>query len=228
MSFNPDHNKYCEYCNCWRCQKTLKNSQEQIWLRQGFGRFDEITFNSLSVSNALEVDTIFEKPLFASHYESPEEEQKLYVSSSLKPPECLWFSNGSWLYDRYGDCDHGDLKEEAESYKVIVTQNPHNVLQISTIEELDAFTIKYADPRFNDPTQSSENILSTNYNRILWHNIYKDGYYGVAFNFRSATHIAPMESYFRKYFWHSSFDVESLCIFDLRAFQNLTIENVDF
>lgn len=66
---------------------------------------------------------------------------------------------------------------------------------------------------------------------IMWPDIYKAGYYGVSFNFRKVDHLPSQKSIDKclsQYLWHYSFDVESLCIFDLRAFQNLTIENVKF
>jgi hypothetical protein len=68
--------------------------------------------------------------------------------------------------------------------------------------------------------------------QIQWLNVYKDGYYGVSFEFRKVDHILPESEDFdiidRKFFWHYGFDVESLCIFDLRAFTNLSIEDIEF
>lgn len=226
MSFNPNHIEFCDPCACWRCQKTYKNSQEQIWLHQGFGCFDKMTFEKLPVPQMLELDNVFTKPRFESVFKQLEEKHEFY--HQMKPFGCIWFSNGSWLYDPY--CDGSHDGEKPESYKVFVTKNPHNVLQITTYKELEAFTNKYAVPKSNDKIQSSEDEDEF-YNKntlITWLDVYNDGYYGVAFNFRKVSHIAPVKTYFERYFWHCAFDVESLCIFDLRAIQNLTIENVDF
>ena len=73
-------------------------------------------------------------------------------------------------------------------------------------------------------------------NSINWDKIYDkgNGYWGVAFNFRKLEHLKVIdkkgttETYWPKYTysqysWHLSYDVESLIIFDTRAFDD-TVE----
>ena len=49
-----------------------------------------------------------------------------------------------------------------------------------------------------------------------WTAVRTAGYYGVAFHFCNVNEIG-LNRRDNKYYWHNAFDVESLCIFDLKA-----------
>lgn len=131
-----------------------------------------------------------------------------------EPSDGIWFSAGSWLFDPHCNGENHTLKyDEDNKYdtrKIIKTANPKNILIISNIESMEEFGTKYYDGKIS----------------IDWHQIKDDGYYGVAFLFRKIQDIDPTQIY--QHTWHLLWDVESLVVWDLRAFQNLTIEDVAF
>lgn len=63
--------------------------------------------------------------------------------------------------------------------------------------------------------------------KIRWQQIVDDGYWGVAFTFRKVTDLDGCDdTQFDNYYWHSGFDVETLVIFDTRALDDLSVEEV--
>jgi hypothetical protein len=64
-----------------------------------------------------------------------------------------------------------------------------------------------------------ENII--NYSCINWDLIKQEGYYGVYFGFCKLYQIGFTYEEIIKYFWHDSFDVESLIIWDIRAYDQI-------
>lgn len=54
--------------------------------------------------------------------------------------------------------------------------------------------------------------------KINWKAIRDDGYYGVSFDFCKVRDIGGS---YKDFLWHMGFDVESLCVWDLRAFTNM-------
>lgn len=75
--------------------------------------------------------------------------------------------------------------------------------------------------------KSIDETFERNYDIIFWDKVAEDGYYGISFYFRKARHLPGYnDANSNKYIWHCAWDVESLCIFDLRAFGDITIEEV--
>ncbi|MGB3467535.1 MAG: hypothetical protein WBA74_19775, partial [Cyclobacteriaceae bacterium] len=128
-----------------------------------------------------------------------------YLNSITYKPSCFWFSQGTWLFGF--DIDDSDL-EEIEDYElkyVFIIDNPKNILRIENRKDMINFVNKY---HFRDKSDY-----------IDWNKVEEDGYYGIFFNFCHLTDIGL--SYENEgYSWFSGFDVESLCIWDLRAFDN--------
>jgi hypothetical protein len=66
-------------------------------------------------------------------------------------------------------------------------------------------------------------IWTKDYSKINWTAVQASGVYGVAFEFRKAYELPEYDKSTRfdcKYRWHDGFDVESLCVWDFRAFDN--------
>lgn len=57
------------------------------------------------------------------------------------------------------------------------------------------------------------------YSGMNWNKVRDDGYYGVAFDFRRVSEIG-LNDFDTKYKWYLAYDVESLAVWDLRAFNN--------
>lgn len=194
------------YCGCNHCDKIIQNSQNGIWIHSGIGTMSNDDFKNVPDGTCIE--NFFEQPIKRSKYKS------FYGRFNTKPKNVIWFSNGTWLFDSY--CEGHDNVELCKR-KVVIIKEPKNILSISTIKELDNFVDKYGENMYE--------FLST-YKIIRWDKIYDEGYYGVAFNFRKINHVDPNITYIgenMKYFWHCGFDVETLCIFDTRAFDDQVI-----
>lgn len=59
---------------------------------------------------------------------------------------------------------------------------------------------------------------------INWNKVRDDGYYGVAFEFTKVSELGvSFEKCFEKYMWHCGFDVESLAIWNINAFDNTVV-----
>jgi hypothetical protein len=139
-------------------------------------------------------------------------EPKLRKHISAKPEGCIWFSAGSWLYDPYSD--HSDCHDEKEenNINVISVTNPVNILKITNLQELINFNDQYKKGSL-----------------INWEKVKNNGYYGVSFTFRKCYYFKgyDWEKIGQSLDWQWGFDVESLCIFDLRAINGLlTYETV--
>lgn len=308
------------YCDCDKCKKVAENSKNEIWMHLPHNNDIVLTGKSVIVKN-------FFRPLIQSTDLN---------FASVKPVNVIWFSNGSWIFDSFCEGSHDNMPPHAANVAII--KSPKNILNISTIDELDAFAEKYAGARLSNKTlrrhkiiadikkdhwiihitdskkffdctrQTFQNLgldfdkilqlikdncidknilefvdfLETAYPKIYeeygkipltksdiamfddakdaikykirnsvttlydlikveileslpdetekdfslirWNAVHNDGYYGVAFNFRKVYHIKIDWSFFNdKYSWYIGWDVESLCIFDTRAFDN-TVE----
>lgn len=67
-----------------------------------------------------------------------------------------------------------------------------------------------------------------NYNQIMWNNIKdekndkgKQLYFGVAFEFKNVAELGILYPDDTKYRWHRGFDVESLCVWNTKAFDDI-------
>ncbi len=135
-----------------------------------------------------------------------------------KPKKILWFSRGSWLYDPYhdnADCKKHNTNIHNENGFFI--KSPNNILRITNIEQLDKFIDNYSVKKVN--YYNYNNI----YIKIDWNKVREvSKCYGVAFEFCKVEELVGFKkSLDPKYYWYSGFDVESLCIWDLRAFDNI-------
>jgi hypothetical protein len=193
-------------CKCVHCKHVKYNSEHNIWIHVGIGNFDsKETF--FAVPENKEIKGFFIQPSARIHNAS-------YLIKS-KPAQAIWFSNGSWLYDTYNDSDKANHNDEEDSYKIVEIRSPKNILSVSTVEDVNKFI---ADYFVNG--------------RINWSKIYDNGngYWGIAFNFRK---LQDLDCSFwskiidDKYGWYNSYDVESLCVFDTRAFDDtVTIKTI--
>jgi hypothetical protein len=76
-----------------------------------------------------------------------------------------------------------------------------------------------------DFLEKMELTTCKDHDKIDWYRVKDAGYYGVAFEFRSVKKLEgfPTDNLYKemqKYNWHSGFDVETLCVWDHRAFDN--------
>jgi hypothetical protein len=293
-------------CDCSHCKFVEVNTTENIWIHEGIG---SITYPESHYLKQDMKDPFVEgekKTLFF-------DDARLIVPNpflSIKPSNVVWFSHGSWLFDKY--CEHQG-KEYEEPYsedricKVAIIKNPKNIRQINTIEELSAFIeefvtyvidaktherkhkiallerfIKNGDyesfikkfavnneidsaillgifenncknekvliekiieqfPKFLNKNDFLNNLFCSrnfhtyfvvkklrakadtykkNYDIMDWMKVRKTGIYGLAFNFCKVSEFDSSYATLKKYYWHGGFDVESLMIFDTRAFDN--------
>jgi hypothetical protein len=67
------------------------------------------------------------------------------------------------------------------------------------------------------------------YGNINWDKIVENGFWGISFDFCKVDDLddCNFSSFDEKYRWHLSYDVESLMIFDNRALEGITYENVE-
>lgn len=234
------------YCKCKKCKIVSYNSKNNIWIHQGYGILNHDDF--YNIPNGTIHDDIFIQPTKRTDYTS------FYEHYRNKPQGVIWFSNGSWLFDPCCGGSNGHYENETEEIdsdkttaetKVIIIKNPKNILSINTIEELDNFINKYnvqmqtckksiyekcMDYIWNILDYANHKYDNAFLHHIRWDKIYQNGYYGVSFNFRKVEHlyqdIDKYDVFDNKYVWHYGFDVESLCIFDTRAFDNKVLIDV--
>ncbi len=222
-------------CQCRNCDMVRANALNDVWIHKGRGNMTLEQFNNVEVGTS--VKFIFDQPIRRSKYNG--------FGFDDKPKNVIWFSNGTWLYDPYcGGC-HEDNTTKVDK-KVVVIKSPKNILRISTITELEAFINKYQyydkyGKRYYGTQTYTEymfDIMSDLYDYLVgnvirkcaymnWDKVYSDGYYGVAFTFRRWDQLYEDGwSYNSRYNWHDGYDVESLMIFDTRAFDDANIEIV--
>ena len=219
------------YCRCDNCKVVAINSQNETWYHKPGQRC---------------LDEYADGTILHDFFKQPGKAGKGHK------PQCIWFSCGSWLFDPF--CDgHRDACDK-QSIRVVKIQKPKNILSISTFDEFRDFVGKYAvkipivkqieAPPYTERRAYLEwatNSIKTRvdgYARskdaIAWEDIVRDGYYGVAFNFRKLDHIVKdtdkivRRELFNDYMWHYGFDVESLCVFDIRALDESEVTTVEF
>ena len=182
-----------EYCVCIHCQKTRERMNKGVWLHD-FGGFRRL--QQLVDEYGKEVPT---RSFFTVDF-GPDE-----LHPGPKPKQCIWFSAGSWLFDNeaHGSEVHEETDEASlfES-RVIQIESPHNVVKLSTLQDVRDFEQKYAV----DETRKE----------IDWRRVKEDGYFGVMTTFRKISHLSLNEKDDIGN-WHSGWDVESLAVWDFRA-----------
>ena len=129
---------------------------------------------------------------------------------SLEPgwkPVGLWYSCGSSWEDWASAVGFGGIGE----YVYEVELNVSNMLFISTADELDKFTTKYAAPRSQDNSMFADRQLWN----IDWEKVAQT-YDGIE--------ICPyIASRRHKYMWYYGWDVASGCLWNKNAIVNLTL-----
>jgi hypothetical protein len=182
-------------CTCKKCLFVKKNIEIGKWIHLPNQKID--------------FDKIFDKIPVTEYFHPP----KLALSVTIKPIGVIWFSAGSWLYNKFEDACKKNDDIKIIKYNVITLKNPVNILKIKNIEDFILFCKKYIKEKYID-----------------WKQIYDEGYYGVSFLFTKYYYLYNTHKEFEEmeknnniFNWHNSFDVESLCIFDLRAIEGKLI-----
>uniref|UniRef100_A0A6C0ADF7 Uncharacterized protein n=1 Tax=viral metagenome TaxID=1070528 RepID=A0A6C0ADF7_9ZZZZ len=201
-------------CNCEKCKKVIFNLENGVWYHDGKSKIK----NEPKHGDKYETSKIFDEPTLRS-----------LTGYWNKPIGSIWFSAGSWLYDPFCDmrvtknshfCDDEFAKElhfrEPNKKSVFQIKSPKNILEIKTYKELKDFHDKY-------------HIVEMS-SSVNWINVKNDGYYGVSFHFRKFTHLSdcPDDVEYDNMMWHAGFDSESLCVWDLRAFDEVEYVEVEF
>lgn len=205
----------CEACRAMECLKA-----HNIWVHDGTGNYTKETVQMMM--SELTIDhksgTVQKPVLFSASNYFTERELDLPLFkdgyTGHKPSRVLWFSRGDWMFDSFCDSTHDEHHHNLQDHEVVMIQNPVNILEIKTFRELVEFNEKYS-------VQQLHNFMRPTIN---WNLVKEDGYYGVSFDFRKVHELqidADLEGYdLMKLDWHSGFDVHSLCVWDLRAFDN--------
>ncbi|AYV76108.1 MAG: hypothetical protein Terrestrivirus4_156 [Terrestrivirus sp.] len=221
---------------CIACLALDRFKEANIWIHEGYGNYD---------SNKPTFDK-YRKDFVVKHNEIISEELENYkfirgmfnssrlknpLGSYEKPCNVLWFSRGSWLFDSFCQMTHDEhCFNVREKKPVVMIQHPKNILEVKTGKEFEDFVEKYCpSPEKEDEQHKKfmENLTKTEYvprdiyNSVEWDKIRTDGFWGVSFDFRKVYELEfseKIEKQNRYYKWHMGFDVESLCVWDLRAF----------
>jgi hypothetical protein len=133
-------------------------SEKNIWVHQGVGLLEDIKYTVLkadtkvSFTGTTSVDDAFTEPQLSNCYKT-------------KPRGVIWFSKGSWLFDRYHDsrCDCTCKKDDHFTWcssdcaskcsthidylngsNVLAIKKPTNILHIKTLVELKEFVANFA------------------------------------------------------------------------------------
>ena len=146
----------------------------------------------------------------------------LTIDQFGKPCGCIWFSNGTWLRDPFCDCE---TEEEFNAVRptrrpVIITKSPNKILEINTKEEFIAFCEEYCK------VIEYLGKLYKDYRYIDWDKVAGMGYYGIYFSFKKSYEIGLTSEEHHKYSWHDGMDVESLIVWDNRAFNEFYVINL--
>lgn len=213
-----------DYCDCQHCNIVKQNSLNDVWIHEGCGNYTKQweSIQPQSIQPGTIIQDFFDQPKSRNRFNGFNDS---YVTCYSKPNGVIWFSNGSWLFDSYSGVSHDDPLKE---YKVAVVRSPKNILSIETNDDLEWFIDTY---NFN---KKWENGLlgflkkKNPWNAISWDAISNDGYWGISFGFRKIKHIYDFcnDENDLRYRWHYLFDVESLCIFDTRAIDFVSIETI--
>lgn len=189
--------------NCLPCKFKNENVLSNIWVHRTHNKDIEPS-NCVDLRVNTKID-INDMKYIANNFKSVDTPLHTY----LKPDYCLWFSRATWLYDPYHDMTNNHDEHFIGHQKAVLIKDPKNILHIKNKQELNQFVEKYLNV---DGKVYIEDKF------IKWNEIKKDGYYGCAFEFCKVSDIGIDDIFNDKYLWHLSFDVESLCIWDNRAF----------
>ncbi|VBB17699.1 hypothetical protein YASMINEVIRUS_162 [Yasminevirus sp. GU-2018] len=125
-------------------------------------------------------------------------------------------------YEKILGKDEKDLTE-AEKWDVEIHGHSHGTIVLEQLFEVVFIAILI------DELEKVPDVMERKYGKIDWDMVWNkgDGYWGVAFEFRKVKHIG-LDDFDPKYYWHIGWDSESLCILDLRAFDNtVTVKDIE-
>ena len=185
--------------NCIPCKFREDNLKNNIWIHSPWTTKNVENFNDIDLRNGtyISVDEL-------KSVENIFKENNNSLGKFFKPYNSVWFSRGTWLYDPYHECPN-DHEAHSINRHVYLIQNPKKIWTVKTKEEFIDFCKQY----------------NTKDNYINWDKIKKQGYYGASFDFCKVKDIGIDNQCDEKYTWFLSFDVESLCVWDFRAFDKL-------
>jgi hypothetical protein len=210
---------------CVACLAVKRMKEANIWVHQGDGKYDPksdnpylekyrkdfvVKHDSFVPNTLLEMEKIANFKMIRGSGMFDNKVFKRSLGSDKKP----W--NVLWLFDRYcGETHDTHCSNINEKKPVVAIQNPKNILEVKTGKEFEDFVTKYCPKPTNESWLPGRDI----YKIVFWEKIREDGFYGVSFDFRKVYELEfPPENKTRYYDWHMGFDVESLCVWDLRAF----------
>lgn len=194
--------------SCAKCQWVKENLKNGVWVHRGMGELNPINENRW--------ESLKDGDVVNDFFLQPPALPKNDIWSKPGGPGgrgyCIWFSAGSWLYDCFSDqsCEYhmaGNIDG-----KYVTTSSLNNVLTVTNKEEMIAFTEKYSEYGLWDKMDP----------KINWNRVASE-YYGVAFTFKRTCDIGFP---FTEPAWHYGWDVESLVVFDLRAFNHITVRYI--
>lgn len=196
--------------NCQACIGTKNLISQNICVHIG-----KIQNGNFPILNVLDTQiNLNEFPIYNDYFKDPKLFKNMrFHTLNSKPINSIWFSRGRWIYDPYYECRKCPHKHFDGTQFAYIIQNPNNILEIKTLDELEQFMEKYSN------TPESESYIMTTIN---WQQIQND-YYGISFDFNKVSELMDQDTYFKnyyKYFWHDGYDVASLAIWDLNAFNN--------
>lgn len=156
------------------------------------------------------VENFFDVQPYQNHFD---------LGKSFKPMHSVWFSRGSWL--TFPNLDIHDHKNHEENEKYIFNdlvvfmikiEDP-KILKITNFKEFHDFTMKY---NANHDTDLNFGMF------INWNRVRSDGFKGIMIDFCKIYDASDFKDYKYDiiYEWHSTWDVESLCIWDFSCFNN--------
>ncbi len=204
--------------SCRHCRQVRSNAHNNVWVHEGFGLWSKADFDNAELNKMIDVGTLFEEPRV----------RRKHCGSDWKPEKgsCIWFSHGNWLWDPFNEHDSqtcsksNDNEEEDVTARVVQITSPQNkILHISTEQDIREFVAKYG--------ATNEYVCGI---VIDWDAVARD-WFGVSFAFRKIEDVLPrrkkIEAWEKTFMWHRGFDVESLLIFDLRAFKDTSPQIVN-
>jgi len=193
------------------------NLENDTWLHCGTGKIQLDDYPNGTLLRTEDVFNEIRDEDKSEEGEITEENAELYDAlrwSLGKPENGIWFSGGSWLFDPYSDQNHDSLGDR-NPIKIIQTSKPEKILVIKDMSDLESFEEKYL--------VKGEKFV---FDYINWNKVRDDGWYGVATHFRKVYHHLGIND--NRHQWQWSWDVESLVVWDLRAFTRLEVKEVFF
>ena len=144
---------------------------QNIFIHQGHGQLDNYKSTrsktkTINISNFIqtfyrdkEENSLFIDDVFINHKITD-------VPSDIgyKPCKCVWWSNGSWLFDPYHDVDTDDdlTQDLTDTTDVFITTEPINILKILSKDDFVAFCETYCE-RVLSQKYVAYNILISNF-----------------------------------------------------------------